>query len=255
MTTVLAVRAGPDGLRFIVCFLVAIGLPIDGFLLRGIGRILPVVPVLAVVTRRLAAGEVGGVATFGAALRDVVRQPSLLGALAGILELAGGESGDDAAFDRLGQQQRPLETGLLDGTRLADLHGVLIGEGALTAMEFVGWEHDVAEPVAGGPVHERRVEGVSQRHPVRLAPVRVARKRLVTPGEYHDSMTTNGDRPEPMNSRTITVWLPEADREYLNEYAAELGLENRDGGPNRNGALRKIIDEHRKLRTRRLAKK
>jgi hypothetical protein len=66
-------------------------------------------------------------------------------------------------------------------------------------------------------------------------------------------MTANGD--EPLNSRTITVWLPRADIDYVLEYAGELGLANRDGSPNRNGAFRAIIEEHRRLRTKRLSRK
>lgn len=65
----------------------------------------------------------------------------------------------------------------------------------------------------------------------------------------------NGDRPERLNSRTITAWLPREDIDYLTEIAKELGLENRDGTPNRNGALREIICAHKKNRARRLAKR
>jgi hypothetical protein len=68
--------------------------------------------------------------------------------------------------------------------------------------------------------------------------------------------TSNGAEPERLNSRTITVWLPQRDLDYLNDYATELGLEpNNAGKPNRNGGLRAIIAEHRKLRAKRLARK
>lgn len=61
-------------------------------------------------------------------------------------------------------------------------------------------------------------------------------------------MTQNGDQPERLNSRTITVWLPQRDIDYADEVAGETGV-------TRNRALRNIIEDHRKLRARRLAKK
>lgn len=68
-------------------------------------------------------------------------------------------------------------------------------------------------------------------------------------------MAENGDQPHRLNSKTITVWLPRADIDYALEVARELGLANRDGTPNRNGAIRSIIEDHRKLRTKRLSRK
>lgn len=68
-------------------------------------------------------------------------------------------------------------------------------------------------------------------------------------------MTDNGDQPELLRSRTITVWLPERDIEYLTEVAVELGLHNQNGSPNRNGALRAILAADRRLRARRSARK
>lgn len=60
--------------------------------------------------------------------------------------------------------------------------------------------------------------------------------------------TANGSEPERLNSRTITVFLPQRDIDYAAEIAEELGV-------TRNRAMRLMIEEHRKLRAKRLARK
>ncbi len=61
-------------------------------------------------------------------------------------------------------------------------------------------------------------------------------------------MDSNGEKPARLNSRTITVWLPQADIDYADEIAAETGVP-------RNRAIRNILDDHRKLRIERVARR